>query len=144
MHHFGVSFVRTCNFSPVPPNRSQPPWEASRYWNSTCLVAPKISKPLSFLVLVGLKVLEFKLPCGPQNIKTPIVSRTGRPPGTRVESAMWSRKYENPYRFSYWEPSRYWNPCRFSYWSSKKCKTPIVFQSQEKVPYRFPYLEGYR
>ena len=48
---------------------------ASTYWNFKCLVAPKILKPLSFLVFGSLKVLELKLPYCPTNVRTPIVSR---------------------------------------------------------------------
>ena len=48
---------------------------APRFWNLKCLVAPKILKPLSFLVFGSLKVLELKLPYCPTNVRTPIVSR---------------------------------------------------------------------
>ena len=49
----------------------------------------------------GLHVLEFKMPCCPENIKTPIVSRIWKPQGTGIETALLSNKCTNPYRFSY-------------------------------------------
>ena len=91
---------------------------------STCLVVRRILKPLSFLVLVSLKVLESTLHCCPQNIKTPIVSRirdpqvlefemsccpknietpivlhVGEPQGTEIQITWLSTIYQNPYRF---------------------------------------------
>ena len=47
----------------------------STAWILKWFAVPEILKPLSFLVFGSHKVLEFKLPYCPTNVRTPIVSR---------------------------------------------------------------------